>query len=992
MASISHNTWIIAAALLLVIVTCFAHPRRSLYRDDRADVTCGYQSCHQVDPTKLNVHLVPHTHDDVGWLKTVDQYYYGANTNYQRAGVQYILDSVIEALLDNPDRRFIYVETAFFWKWWVEQTPERQQEVKDLVNEGRLEFIGGAWSMNDEAATHYQSTVDQFTWGLRKLNDTFGSCGRPHIGWQIDPFGHSREMASIFARMGYDAVFFARLDYQDKNNRLLGKTAELIWEGSPNLGASADLFTNALYNHYSAPAGFCFDILCNTEPFIDNQKSPDYNVDAKVQDFVNFVNGQAQYYTSKNVIVTMGDDFNYQDALMYFKNMDKLIKYVNAADKGVNIIYSTPSCYVKAVNDEGLTYTTKQDDFFPYATDGNSYWTGYFNSRPTIKYFERLGNNFLQVVKQLEAMTMLGQAAESSIDSLREAMGVMQHHDAVTGTELLHVAKDYSRLLTDAFEDARGSAKNSLNQLIAGDATNNVEVFNCLELNVSSCDLTENQEKYVVTVYNPLSHEVDHFVRLPVPSAMYTVQGPDGALQTTQMVPIPKEVLNSPERKNSIATHDLVFKAENLPPLGFRSYYVTKTSDAFEEVQPSSDLFIGKGLEIAIDETTGLVKTLTNNGVEIPVAQNFFYYNSFAADNQASSGAYLFRPDGTSNTPISDSANIVVYKGDIVDEIHQTFSDWASQVVRIYHEENHVEFEWLVGPIPTDDGIGKEVVSQFTTNLDTQGLFYTDSNGRELLERKRDFRPTWDLDLQEPISGNYYPITSKILIRDVTKGLEFAVLNDRAQGGSSILDGQVELMVNRRLVRDEGFQVGEALYEEDVGKGLVARGRHYVMAGAIGGASPSLAAQEREVAQRKLLAPWLFFSPGGSGFDEWQSNFNMEYSGLKTSLPSNIQILTLEPWKEQTLLLRLEHILEENEDTELSKPADVAFEDLFTLFVVSSSHETTLAANQWAEDMQRLEWKSTRNSAKEEKVSGRALTLSPMEIETYVINVEKRSK
>ena len=63
--------------------------------------------------------------------------------------------------------------------------------------------------------------------------------------------------------------------------------------------------------------------------------------------------------------------------------MDKIRNHFNQNhDKyGINILYSTPSCYLKSLHDAGLKWPTKTDDFFPYASDPHAYWTGYFTSR-----------------------------------------------------------------------------------------------------------------------------------------------------------------------------------------------------------------------------------------------------------------------------------------------------------------------------------------------------------------------------------------------------------------------------------------------------------------------------------------------------------------------------------------------------------------------------------------------------------------------------------
>lgn len=43
----------------------------------------------------------------------------------------------------------------------------------------------------------------------------------------------------------------------------------------------------------------------------------------------------------------------------------------------------------------------------------------------------------------------------NNLTALKEIMGVMQHHDAITGTEKQHVAQDYVRLLYKGIDSAQ---------------------------------------------------------------------------------------------------------------------------------------------------------------------------------------------------------------------------------------------------------------------------------------------------------------------------------------------------------------------------------------------------------------------------------------------------------------------------------------------------------------------------------------------------------
>lgn len=63
--------------------------------------------------------------------------------------------------------RFVWAETYYLWRWWMEQDNEKRHQVRELINTGRLEIVGGGFTMNDEATTNYLSVIDQMTLGFK---------------------------------------------------------------------------------------------------------------------------------------------------------------------------------------------------------------------------------------------------------------------------------------------------------------------------------------------------------------------------------------------------------------------------------------------------------------------------------------------------------------------------------------------------------------------------------------------------------------------------------------------------------------------------------------------------------------------------------------------------------------------------------------------------------------------------------------------------------
>ena len=405
----------------------------------------------------LTVHVVPHSHNDPGWIKTYHTYY--------STQTRHILNTVVAALTEDPRRTFIWAEISYFSLWWDDASSKQKEQAKKLVAEKRLDFVTGGWVMNDEASVTARATRWHLQEGREWLQNTFGIT--PQYSWAIDPFGHSAGQAQVLKELGYKGMLIQRVHYAVKKQLAQKQHLEFQWQ-TP----AGEIFTHMMpFYSYDGPhtCGPDPSICCQFDfARIDKGKTwtgcpwgkmavpiTDANVAERSRKWLDQVYKKAMLYRGKHVLVPVGDDFRYQsmvEAHKQFANYQKMFDWIKVNVPSVKVSFSTLSRYFDAQRQ--TVVPSLQGSFFPYSDREKDYWTGYFNSRIFYKGYDRLLESLIAAVER--------KCPSENIHSEKRALGLFQHHDGITGTAKSHVVQDYYKTMQKAVTELQSKLKTCL--------------------------------------------------------------------------------------------------------------------------------------------------------------------------------------------------------------------------------------------------------------------------------------------------------------------------------------------------------------------------------------------------------------------------------------------------------------------------------------------------------------------------------------------------
>ena len=1010
-----------------------------------------------LEPTgTVNIHVVPHSHTDPGWLDTVYDLYNNS--------VRQIYSQVTQALLENPKRTYGTEIVVFWTMFWNEQNDTYKEQIKGLINNGQLVFTGGGYTQNDEAITRYEDTIDQMTLGHLWAASAMGS---PPIttAWQADPFGHSSGFASLLTDMVMDGFTFGRPMSQG-DDPVNGQSG-VIWHPSlsfpdPGVFDSHSILTRAqtigYWEPYRSMHGSLYDGNA-TEAAIILQ---------------GFIEQMIIHRPSlSNVMIMCGDDFQLIDALIVFPTLDKTLEVINnmnTSQQKLNVFYSTPPKYYAALAAEQAHKRKYQAIRRSHTTDSSSIsmpmvtnppifptrpwwdmmpligcefpspWTGYYLSRPEFKNRFHYASGVRRSINSLHSLARddaTWETGYTQLLTLWEAMSLVQHHDAITGDSYDNVMEDFKMYIDYGLSNTSLTGSTALS--VVGGPSNTVICLNISSVPCAaiSAPLLAGQSASI-TIFNPVAWTRNEYIEIMVPVNTLTVTE-----STNNNMNVPSQVApaidTDYDNKNMYV---ISFLASNLPPLGYRSYTLTFVSanapgSAFIS-NPStitSPTSITSGNITLQFASNGTLIMITNNDESVSISTNseiLYYSSAGGVENAWDFATEGNGPMSAASFPGANSATGTVTSGPLFQEVRQVLdsNQRVSIRYRLYYSENYARVYSATGPFVNNQNRSMDAIYRITTSIYNNGTFASDTNGLDLLPRNLNGRPWWNgqyIDTKDPVSSNYYPVTSGIFMSDINSGITMSLLPSLVSHGcSSMFNGELECMVGRSVRTNQGntttgdrhVTVLDILSVHASPQGSTAQGRPLM----------SLLANPVTIFATTSNSETTMKKGEKSLLRSSTTSLSTPFSPLGSSLPLNVELLTLQtlppglnvsgavqskhtrsltPVSQTVVILRLHHIFGIGEDDHFAQPVDIDVGALFApRWTITGLTEMTLTGTRTmaVARTEQILWEqvaTTTNSPNifsnttmnminnNNKVSSPYIvTLRPMEIKTFILNIQ----
>lgn len=549
------------------------------------------------------MHMVSHFHYDPVWWNTQAAYttawdeldFPGSPRGARQLAGFDLVRAHLDLALAEPEYRFVLAEVDYLKPYW-DTYPQDRAVLRRLLDEDRIEIMGGAYNEPNTNLTDPETTVRNFVHGMGFQRHVLG--GNPDTAWQLDAFGHDPAFPGFAADAGLTTSSWARGPFHQwgpmeqtaagkGDPRRMQFPSEFEWISPAGRG----LLTAYMTDHYGSGWG------------MDSAPTLEAAVEAAYQVFL----GLKQVTTTRNVLLPVGGDYTPPNKWVTALHRDWAERYV-----WPRFVCSLPRDFFAAVRAE---LADRGEEPTPQTRDMNPIYTGKDVSYIDTKQAQRAAEAALLEAEPFAAFATLLAGADYPDAALAKAwvqLAYGAHHDGITGSESDQVYLDLVTSWRDAHDLAAGIRDRAL-AVLSG-----------------LVDLPGAGGTPVV-VWNPLNHDRTDTVtvRLAEPLGTgVTVTDPDGT-------ELPALVDHD--------GHTVTFLATGVPPLGWRTYRLQpSTKDdqgwvAADGVTAASDHFRitadperGGGVRSMVELATGR-ELITDGqvGNELAVYEEYHQHPTF---------------------------------------------------------------------------------------------------------------------------------------------------------------------------------------------------------------------------------------------------------------------------------------------------------------------------------------------------------------------------